>query len=108
MFVSLACVAWKFRRPVLDRHEQVILWEAAVVSLLILLYSPLTCAQHCVAVLPAFYLISRTAIARRDLPTWTRPALGVYVVLVLLLDRGVVGREMTLVLDSFARRPGRS
>jgi alpha-1,2-mannosyltransferase len=101
MFVLLASTAWKFRRRVLDRQEEVILWEAAVVSLLILLYSPLTWRQHCVAVFPAFYLISRTAIAKAELPSWIRPALGVYVVLVLLLDRGVVGREMTLVLDSF-------
>ena len=72
MFVLLAIVAWRFRRPVLDRQEEVILWEAAVVSLLILLYSPLTWRQHCVAVFPAFYLISRAAIAKGKLSSWMR------------------------------------
>ena len=81
--------------------KTLILWEAAVISLLILLYSPLTWRQHCVAVFPAFYLIARTGAARGGLPRWARGALGVYVVLVLVLDRGVVGRDMTLVLDSF-------
>ena len=52
----LAYIAWRFRRPASERHDDTILWEGAVVSLLILLYSPLTWRQHCVAVLPAFYL----------------------------------------------------
>ena len=82
-------------------EEDVILWEAAVVSLMTLLYSPLTWRQHCVAVVPAFYLICRTHRAKgwpSQVDAW---ALGVYVFFVLLLDRGVVGRDMTLILDSF-------
>jgi alpha-1,2-mannosyltransferase len=101
MLVLLAGVAWRFRRPALDRNQDFILWEGAVVSLMILLYSPLTWRQHCVAVVPAFYLIARTSVARGGLPTWMKGALGIYVFLVLLLDRGVVGRDNTRILDSF-------
>ena len=101
MLLLLASVAWRFRRPAPEREEDVILWEAAVVSLMTLLYSPLTWRQHCVAVLPAFYLICRTHRAKGGFPRWMRAALGVYVFFVLLLDRGVVGRDVTLILDSF-------
>jgi alpha-1,2-mannosyltransferase len=101
MIVLLAHIAWRFRRPAHERHDHTILWEGAVVSLLILLYSPLTWRQHCVAVLPAFYLIARTKAAGGRLPKWMHYALGIYVSLVLVFDRGVVGRNNTLILDSF-------
>ena len=101
MIALLAFIAWRFRRPVVERHDDTILWEGAVVSILILLYSPLTWRQHCVAVLPAFYLIARTRTARGALPKWMLHALGIYVILVLVLDRGVVGRDGTLTLDSW-------
>jgi alpha-1,2-mannosyltransferase len=101
MITLLAYITWRFRRPALERLDDTILWEGAVVSLLILLYSPLTWRQHCVAVLPALYLIARTRTARDGLPKWMLYALGTYVILVLVFDRGVVGRDITLILDSF-------
>jgi hypothetical protein len=101
MLALLAAIAWRFRRPVLDRCEESLIWECAVVSLLIVLYSPLTWRQHCVAVLPAFYLITRATAVRGSPPRWMRGALGVYVFFVLILDRGVVGRDNTRILDTF-------
>jgi hypothetical protein len=102
IMISLAVgIAWRFRRPARQRDQEAILWEGAVVSLMIVLYSPITWRQHCVAVLPALYLITRSAACRGRLPGWMRGALGVYIVLVLLLDRGIVGRDITRVLDSF-------
>jgi hypothetical protein len=96
-----AGIAWRFRRPAHQRGEESILWEGATVSLLILLFSPISWRQHCVAVFPALYLITRTVVARGRLPRWMLGALGAYVVLVLVLDRGVVGRDLTMILDSF-------
>jgi hypothetical protein len=101
MALLLAGIAWTFRRPARDRRDFAIVWEAATVSLLLLLYSPLTWKQHCVGAFPAFYLIARTAIARRGLPVWMLGCLGVYTILVLGLDRGVVGVVGTAVLDSW-------
>eukprot|EP00913_Durusdinium_trenchii_P035251 g32981.t1 len=54
-------IAWKFRSPVVERNAPEILWECAAISVLILLISPITWGQHCVGVLPAFYLFSRSA-----------------------------------------------
>jgi alpha-1,2-mannosyltransferase len=101
LLLLLAVLAWRFREPALDRDDERILWEAAIISVMILLYSPLTWRQHCVAVFPAFYLICRTLASRGGLPRWMVRALGAYVFLVLLLDRGVVGRDGTFILDSF-------
>lgn len=102
MLALLAGVAWTFRRPVARRDAPAVLWECAGVSILMLLYSPITWRQHCVGVIPAFYLIARTAVARGGLPRWMIRALGAYVLLVLVLDRGVVGPRLTLLLDSYS------
>ncbi|HEX8204356.1 MAG TPA: glycosyltransferase family 87 protein [Isosphaeraceae bacterium] len=102
MVALLAAVAWAFRRPVARRDGLTPLWECAAVSVLMLLYSPITWRQHCVGVLPAFYLIAHMAVARGGLPRWMTRTLGVYALLVLVLDRGVVGRDLTLLLDSYS------
>ena len=101
MLVPLAWVGWRFRRPALDRGDPAILWECATVSLLILLYSPITWKQHAVGVLPALYLMCRSAWAGRWLPRWVVPAVGGYAILAVLLNRGIVGREATKLLDSY-------
>jgi alpha-1,2-mannosyltransferase len=101
LLALLGFTAWRFRRPVLDRQAEAIAWEAAAVSLLILLVSPITWKQHCVGVFPAFYLLTRLGTARRSLPRWILVFLGVYTVVLLLGDRGVIGRDLTLSLDSF-------
>jgi hypothetical protein len=101
MALLLAGIAWTFRKPARDRRDFTIVWEAAIVSLLLLLYSPLTWKQHCVGAFPAFYLIARTAIARRGLPGWMLGCLGLYTILVLGLDRAVVGTLGTAILDSW-------
>ena len=101
LFLLLAGMAWTFRHPARDRDDGAVPWEGAAVSLVILLDSPLTWKQHCVGAYPACYLIARAMAARWALPRWAIGALCGYVVLVLLLDRGVVGRSMTLLLDSW-------
>ena len=94
-------MAWSFRLPATDREDRAILWEAAAVSILILLLSPLTWRQHCVGAYPACYLIARTAVARGGLPRWLIGALAVYAAGVIGLDRWVVGRAGTLLLESW-------
>lgn len=88
-------------RRVEDRTSMATLWECAAVMILMLLYSPITWRQHGVAILPAAYLISRSVISRGALPRGMMGGLGVFVFFVLLLDRGVIGRELTLLLDSY-------
>jgi alpha-1,2-mannosyltransferase len=101
MLVPLAWIGWRFRHRVADRGDPAILWECATVSLLILLYSPITWKQHCVGVLPALYLICRRAWAGRWLSRGTIAAVAIYAVLTVVLNREVVGRDATKLLDSY-------
>jgi hypothetical protein len=87
-------VAWMFRRPVRDRNSPAVVWECAAVSLLILLYSPITWGQHCVGVLPALFLLCRSRYAA---PARFRA----YGALIVLLNRGVVGKEFTYLLNNY-------
>jgi hypothetical protein len=66
-----------------------------------LLLSPITWGQHCVALLPAWYLVSATCLTLGRLPRWMLAAIGGYAVMVLLLARDLVGRKWSLLLGSY-------
>ncbi|MEX0713186.1 MAG: glycosyltransferase family 87 protein [Pirellulales bacterium] len=101
LLLLLAGVAWTFRQPVERRHDLAVVWECACVSVLALLLSPITWGQHCVALLPLLYLVSRTAVALRRPPAWAQVVLGFYVIVNLVLNRGLIGRDLTLLLHSY-------
>lgn len=94
-------MAWAFRRPVKHRDDPAILWECAAISVLALLYSPITWGQHCVAVLPACYLIARMAWARGGMARWMLNVLAAWTVGILLLNYGLIGKPTALLLHSF-------
>ncbi|MCA9116571.1 MAG: DUF2029 domain-containing protein [Planctomycetaceae bacterium] len=83
------------------RNEESMLWEAAGISLMILLLSPITWGQHCVGVLPALFLLVRAHDSGRPLERWMYAFVGVWAFVLLGLNRGFVGREFTLLLDSY-------
>jgi hypothetical protein len=97
----LACAAWAFRKPVLRRDDLSLVWECAAVGTLALLLSPITWYQHCVALLPVFYLFTRTAAARGRPANWMLAAAVFFIIVVVVLSRGLIGREATLLLASY-------
>lgn len=97
----VATAAWFGRHAIPRRDDAGVYWECAGVSLLILLLSPITWGQHCVGVLPAFYVISRTWWAGRPLPRGTSTVIAGYALLILVLNRAVIGKELTYLLDSY-------
>lgn len=99
MLALLGVVAVVISPRVGRRDGLVAAWEAAAVAILMLLLSPITWRQHCVAVLPACLLLSRTWISRGLPRTLIGLTLG-YALLVIVLDRGVIGPALTLRLDS--------
>lgn len=101
MLALLAAVAWTFGSRVERRDDPALLWEWAAVSVLILLYSPVTWGQHCVGVLPAFYLAARTVLARGVVPVWMPWFVGAYALAVLGLNRGFVGQDVSRLIDSY-------
>jgi len=125
LLALLAAVAWRFRGRVERRDSLRILWECAGVSLLMLLLSPITWQQHCVGVIPAFYMLARTLTfwAQRNergeaepvvdaapdgrrlmtprLAGWVLAAAGIWFFWILVLNYQVVGRGGTMLLHGY-------
>lgn len=97
----LVTVGWIYRRPVTDRTDVGLVWECAGLSLLILLYSPITWGQHCVGLLPALYLICRRRFSGVSFRTWEAAALTTFVVVILAVNRGFVGPELSRLIASY-------
>lgn len=101
MVVLLLLVMCWFRRIPKGRDDPALVWEWAAISLLILLYSPITWKQHGVGVLPALYLLCRASLAGLPVPRPAHYAVGAYAALVVVLNRAILGRDLTKLLDSY-------
>ncbi len=101
MLALLVTVLWTMRNRVEDRGDTNILWECSAISLLLLLFSPITWGQHCVGVVPALYLILRTTFSRGSMPKFVRVAIYVYAGLILGLNRELVGKQLSWLIDSY-------
>ncbi|MGD0399152.1 MAG: glycosyltransferase family 87 protein [Syntrophobacteraceae bacterium] len=87
-------------RPV-SRNSIEIVWECAAVSILILLFSPITWVQHAVGVLPALYLICRAAFAGFSLSRRQTAAMGAYAIFCLIMSRSFFGRDFIKLANSY-------
>ena len=101
MLAGIVGVGWLFRRPHAPGNEMVLVWEASIVSILTLLYSPITWGQHCVAVLPAVYLLARSVIAERVQSRWLTGFLVGFFLLVMLTNRTIIGKNLALLIESY-------
>ena len=96
----------RFRGPIARRDSAAILAQLAALGVASLLISPITWKQHAVGLLPALFLTAAVLLdpVRRSalrLGIGTLAVLGCHVVFVLLLDRGVIGRTWSYVLDGW-------
>ena len=101
MLFLLAAIAWLFRRPLDRRDDPALAWECAAVSLLMLLYSPITWGQHCVATIPALYLVIRSIATGHKFSHWMVWTLGLVGFLLLIANRSILGRDLSLLLESY-------
>jgi len=102
VLLGMVCgIGWQFRRKITERDNLTIMWECAIINVLILLYSPITWGQHCVGVLPLFYLLSRSVISGQKLPTWANGILCFYFVTLVVLNREVIGKQLSWLMDSY-------
>ena len=97
----VAGLLWWSRSTISDREDAGVLWELSAVSILMLLLSPITWGQHCVALLPPCYFVAAAFPKRGALPTWMLALLGLYILFVPVLSRDLVGREVSLLLASY-------
>jgi alpha-1,2-mannosyltransferase len=104
LLLIAAITAWIFRHKVRDRNDPRILWECAAVSVAILLYSPLTWAQHCSGILPAFYFLFRAAFAGERRPRGIPMVLAIFFVLIVVLQRGLIGPRWAGLMDAYHLR----
>lgn len=91
---------WSFG-PVRARDEPRLLWELAALGLLMLLFSPITWGQHCVALLPACFVIAALLVVRDRVPPWSVALLAIYILFCALAGRDLIGRNLALLLVSY-------
>lgn len=101
MAALLIWSAWLMRHRPKDRNSPDAIWECAAVSILILLFSPITWVQHAVGVLPALFLICRAVFTGRRLSRWQTAAMGTYVIFCVIMSRFFCGREFIKLANSY-------
>lgn len=101
LLASLLATVWLCRGRLEGGESLTLLWEAAITSVLMLLYSPITWGQHCVAAVPALYLLIRLIATEGNA---IRPAgafLAAFAFLTVGLNRVFVGKDFSLLLGSY-------
>ncbi len=101
LLILLLLFLWWTRKAIATREAPRWLWECAALSILMLLFSPITWGQHCVALIPACYLIAAAWLGPRRLPRWMLVLLVFYIVVVPILSRDIVGRDAALLMASY-------
>ncbi|MEA3186601.1 MAG: alpha,2-mannosyltransferase [Chthoniobacter sp.] len=101
LLVLLILAAWQFRTAVAERDTARMWWECAIVLLLMPLFSPISWGQHFVAALPALYFAMRQLTAQQRSSRGTLAALAVFGLVVLGTNRALVGRDVSLLLESY-------
>jgi alpha-1,2-mannosyltransferase len=101
MGALLLGMCWLMRRRPSDRNSFEIVWECAAVSILILLFSPVTWVQHSVGIVPAVYLICRAGFAGWHFPRWTMWAMSGYVLFCCVMSRALFGRDFIKLANSY-------
>ena len=94
-------MVWLMRHRPVSRDSIEIVWECAAVSILILLFSPITWVQHAVGVLPALYLICRAAFAGFSLSRWQTAAMGAFTIFCLIMSRFFFGRDFIKLANAY-------
>lgn len=102
MGLALLAAGWFMRRPLSPDGDDRLrfVWECAAVGVLALLYSPITWGQHCVAALPALYLMAR-GVAAGATPGWTRHFLVGFALFFILVSRVTLGKQLGLLVESY-------
>ena len=101
LLAGVLAAAWLCRGRMERGGNLTLLWESAITSVLMLLYSPITWGQHCVATLPALYLLFRLMAAGVIPVRGAAAFLAAFGFLTVGLNRGFVGKDLALLLGSY-------
>jgi alpha-1,2-mannosyltransferase len=92
---------WLFSRSPRDFGNAALLWECAIISVLMLLFSPITWGQHCVATIPAALLIGLRIRTGRPAVRWILWSLGIVAAAFIFLNRSIIGFTFSQLLESY-------
>lgn len=98
LLILIAVFLWWSSGAVTTRDDPRVLWELAAAGVLMLLLSPITWSQHCVALLPACFVIAALVMVADRLPRWSIAVLLVYIVFCSVLGRDLLPRNVGLWL----------
>ncbi len=101
MLGLLAMCAWRGRHRYDGPADPAWLLECSAVLILTLLLAPVAWLQHLVQIVPALYLTVAEHQTRRNLGRPVTTAMGVYIVLAVVLNRELLGRDVSLLLLSY-------
>lgn len=101
MAILFLAMVWLMRKKPVSRASPDLLWECAAVSILILLFSPITWVQHGVGVLPGIYLICRASFSGHRLSRLQTAAMGYFVIFCFLMSRFFFGRNFIKLANSY-------
>lgn len=100
LIVGLIAIGWSFRTRQ-SSDSPMWMWECATVSLMTILYSPISWGQHCVAAIPAVYLTVRNLVSQPRPQRWLLWILGVVGFILIVVNRSIVGRDLSMLLESY-------
>jgi alpha-1,2-mannosyltransferase len=97
----LGFFCWHTRRPYQGPGDQEWPRECSAVLVLMLFLSPLTWIQHLPWLVPALYWIVAKGCSQEGLGPMAKTALGLYVMIAVVLNYEVLGKQNYMVFLSF-------
>ena len=101
LFLLLGVFLWWSYGRAGARDDPRLLWELAALGVLMVLSSPITWGQHCVALLPACYMIAALLVVRDRVPPWIIAMIALYILFCALAGRDLIGRQLALPLVAY-------
>jgi hypothetical protein len=70
-------------------------------NILMLLYSPITWGQHCVALIPAVYFICARYSTGKPVPRWITGTMAGVVFIFITVNRSIIGTTLSDLAESY-------
>lgn len=101
LIAGLLALGWLLRKSLSPGENLTLVQEASVVSVAMLLYSPITWGQHCVAALPALYFLIRGTASGRFEARRATIWIACILLPIFLTNRGIIGKDLSLLMESY-------
>ena len=98
---SFLIIIWLFFRSTSNLNAPPIPWECAIMNILMLLYSPITWGQHCVALIPAVCFICVRYSTGKPIPRWITGTMAGVVFIFIVVNRSLIGTTLSDLAESY-------